>query len=48
MSHIWVNAQGELKQINNKSNSQEENKGGDQTSSNKRNFKQEVEVARKN
>lgn len=48
MSYIWVNAQGELKHINNKSNSQKENRSGDQTFSNKINFKQEVEVARTN
>ena len=48
MSCTWANAKMELNQINNRSNSQEQNRSGDPTFSNSWNIKPKTEVAKIN
>ena len=48
MSCTWASAKVELNQINNRSDSQEQNRSGDPTFSNSRNIKSKTEVARIN
>lgn len=48
MSCTWANAKVELIQINNRSDSQEQNRSEDPTLRNSRNIKPKTEVARRN